>query len=198
MGMYAPFKTFLEQLKSTKPDVKIHYVVSCLNDSPPPKGEGQFITSQDPDTIQYGDSTKIRDEVEALTKNTSDMPVILIGHSYGGWASMYLTETIRPSIRISALFTLDAISTECGPFQVVMGSAPCKQAPKDLNNKLIIKRVNHWENFYQNQDSWLHSSEIPEALNHLMTYRGPHTQIDSDPNVWNLIRIGVLNLKQFD
>ncbi len=187
IGMYNNFQEFLTKVKQSRPDTNIRYLVACLGDVKPPKGQGQFITSENPDTIQHGDTTRVRDEIESLTKLSNDMKVFIVGHSYGGWMSMYLPSIISPTINIAGLFTLDPISYKCGKSQVVLGGSACKQAPKDLNNQEILQRVGLWENFYQNQDTWLHSSSIPEANNHLMKYRGPHNKVDRDPTVWNII-----------
>lgn len=192
IGMYRPFQAFLSKVKEQNAKTNIHYIVTCLPDVKPPKGQGQFISSQNPEKTQYGDTYRIRDEIEAIAKQSNDMQVYITGHSYGGWMSMFLTTNLSPTVKIKGLFTLDPISTKCGPSQVVLGGKACKQAPVEFDNKGLLARVGYWENFYQRQDAWLQSSSIPEAINHLMKYRGPHNSVDRDQAVWNMISDAIL------
>src|SRR5690606_20393332 len=131
----------------------------------------------------------VKDEIETIAKAHPKIKVFIAGHSYGGWSAMFLSEKLPATIDIQALFTLDPISPACGPFEVIFGSSDCHQAPKDLNNSAIKNRLQAWVNFYQTDDSWLTSSEIPEAENHHIKYTwGPHGDLDSDSRVWKRVQ----------
>lgn len=192
MDLYKPFKNLLKEIETQRPLVQIHYVVGCLNSDAPPLGSGRYLTSDAPDTILSGNTAAIRSEMENLVSAHPGMPLFIMGHSYGGWMSMYLTTQLAEEVKIDALFSIDPIGIRCGPSGYLTGSPECKKAPTDLNHALIKERVEVWENIYQNQDSWLHSSEIEVANNHLLDFRGPHGQIDTDKRTWEIIRKDIL------
>lgn len=191
MGMYAPTKSLLQDLQVSYADRKIHYVISCLDTSPPPSGRAQFFTSRLPGKLYSGNTMDIAKEIETLVRTRAIGAVFLTGHSYGGWMAMYLATKLAKEVPIHGLYTVDPISPRCGPSQVIFGGEDCKQAPREFDNRAILARVNQWENFFQNQDTWLQSSEIPEASNHHIKYRGPHTSIDSDARTWEVIHASV-------
>jgi len=189
--MYAPAKSLLDELQLTYADRKIHYVISCLDTAPPPSGKTQFLTSRLPGKLYSGNTTDIKKEIETLVRTRSIGAVFLTGHSYGGWMAMHLALVLAKEVPVHGLYTVDPISPRCGPSQVIFGGAECKQAPRELDNRKIADRVGKWENFYQNQDSWIQSSSIGEARNHHIKYRGPHTNIDSDKRTWDVIHASV-------
>ncbi len=186
MNLYGPFMQLTQNLKEDQRT--IHYVVGCLKGNAPPNGQGFFVSSRSPNQTVTGNTFDVQKEIEALSKEHPDAPLYIVGHSYGGWMAMYLTLKLTATIPVRGLFSIDPISPLCGPLQVVTGNAVCKQAPKELDNLAIQKRVGHWLNFYQDQDSFLHSSGINEAENHYFQYRGPHSQIDYDSRTWDAIQ----------
>ncbi len=192
IGMYAPFKKMISSVRSADPEAQVHYLISCLNSEAPPNGKAQYLTSEDPNRVLSGNANVLMNEVERLAEGKENLAVFIAGHSYGGWLSMYLGEKLRLKAPILGLFTVDPIGPACGPMQVVFGGSACKKAPTDLNNLAIRTNVANWVNFYQNQDSWLHSGEIKEAENMHVQYRGPHTEIDSDARTWNRITTAVV------
>ncbi|MCB0405047.1 MAG: hypothetical protein KDD51_09690 [Bdellovibrionales bacterium] len=183
IGMYDQTASLVKKLSARTPNVK--YIVACLRTVAPPDGEGRYVTSEAPKDIRVGNAAKIKSVIESMsTKNT---PIFVIGHSYGGWLSMYLSTQLSDR-KLAGLFTVDPISPKtCGPVEVLLGSAGCHQSPRDLENADILKTTAHWLNFYQTDDRWLTSSEIDEAQNFHITYDDSHTAIDADDRVWTRI-----------
>jgi len=185
LAMYANFTGMLKDLKSRLPERNFHFLVSCFNSDAPPDGEALFITSEQPTVTQTGNAEAMRSQIETFAASKEGMTTFVIGHSYGGWLAMYLGQNLKLSRPIDGLFTIDPISPECGPLGYILGAAECHEAPTDLDNATIRKQTKQWTNFYQDQDGWLHSSEIAEADNVHLQYRGQHTQIDVDPRTWS-------------
>ncbi len=191
MGMYTPVKKLIDDLKVVRAERRVHYVIGCLDSAAPPKGKGQFISSRLRGKAYSGDTSDIQREIETISKSSPNAPIFLAGHSYGGWQAMYLSTRLPAAITISGLYTIDPISNKCGASEVIFGSQECRRAPREFDNLAIQKRVGDWRNLYQDQDSWIHSSEISEAKNHHIVYRGPHTEIDADERTWDLIKSSV-------
>ncbi|MEZ4752378.1 MAG: hypothetical protein R3B54_17620 [Bdellovibrionota bacterium] len=183
IGMYGQTEALVKKLSARTPKVK--YIVACLRTAAPPEGEGRYVTSDAPNDIRIGNAAKLKSVIESMsTKNT---PIFVIGHSYGGWLSMYLSTRLSDRT-LAGLFTVDPISPKtCGPVEVLIGAAGCHQSPRDLENGDIQKIAAHWLNFYQTDDRWLTSSEIAEAQNFHISYDDSHTAIDGDDRVWTRI-----------
>lgn len=184
IGMAGPFESLRQKLKGGGPEV--HYVMVCLTTSPPPDGQLQYVLSDESTATKQGTGATLMNEIERMSLEKSVEAVFVVGHSYGGWLSMYMAERLRQKGSL-LLFTVDPISTQCGPFEVVTGSKKCKQAPTDRDNAKIKAASRRWVNFYQNQDSWIQSGPVTEAENHHITYRGPHSNIDGDARTWKEI-----------
>jgi pimeloyl-ACP methyl ester carboxylesterase len=191
--MYPRFEALLKTLKTQFPQLKPIVLSGCLYRSAPPDGDVDYVISSQASKLRTGDTRSVQRELETLLKAKPGIPVFFIGHSYGAWMSMYFTQELGKNFSLQGLFTLDPIGPECGAFGVVFGSSDCHQAPTDLDNKTIKKRAATWVNFYQEEDSWLSSSEIPEAENHLIEFEwGPHSDINRDARVWKRIQEVVL------
>lgn len=172
--------------------VEVMTLFSCLNDDAPPDGEAEYVLSENRGE-HFGSTKDIRADIEAILKKNPGTAVYLIGHSYGGYMAMYLAETLAGTPNLQGLFTLDPIGPDCGALGVVFGSDACHSAPTDRDNKAIARRTATWHNFYQVEDSWLSSSEIPEAQNHHITFSwGPHGEMDTEKVVWDQIQKVVL------
>ncbi len=188
-GMYPRSEKVSQAVATKSRGLKILWIAGCLEAEAPPDGEGQFVYSDRPRSLDHGDARKLRNEIEAIAKAEPGIPVFIAGHSYGGWIGMYLADELHASVKIAGLFTVDPISPDCGPMEFVFGDSSCHRAPEDFDNKAILKRVGNWVNFYQTADSWLSSSKIPGAENHEIEFTwGPHGDIDSDPGVWKRIQ----------
>jgi hypothetical protein len=129
-------------------------------------------------------------------------PVILIGHSHGGWMALKLATRLPAAIDVRALVTLDPISplhcSVANAFSMLIGSPPpgCTQAPPDIDPAAqleITKRVGVWQHYYQTQFSRLHSGPFSTlAKERSVEVRPPgggvldtaHSTITSDEAVW--------------
>lgn len=192
IGMYDHVLSTIQKGQQ-KSYANFHYIINCLTDAPPPSGQGQYISDEDPSSRKYADADELLELILSKVDRNPDLEIVLAGHSYGGWLVMYFAENLAGKAKIAGLYTIDPISPKtCGPWGVISGAAGCHQAPKDRDNQLILENTQQWFNFYQNQDSWLTSSEIPDANDNFhIEYRGPHTQIDSDDRVWSRIQASV-------
>lgn len=194
IGMYHPFMKMFESARVTDPRMKFHYIISCFNADAPPAGPTKYIMSTEPGRVFHGNASVLMSEIERIVQG-KEASVFLAGHSYGAYQAMYLAQKLKLAGKIQGLYTVDPIGPACNAFQVVFGGKACKQAPTDLNNGLIADNVLVWQNFYQNQDAWLHSGPIAEANSNLhVKYRGPHTQIDSDDRTWTSIGTSVITV----
>lgn len=186
--MQPSFQKLIKGVKTSFPKMKIMTLAGCLDTSAPPEGEGMYVVSDFPTSLKYGDSHHVLHRIEDLLKANPGMVVYLIGHSYGGWMSMYLAQELGGKVDLRAIFTLDPIGPACGAFGVVFGDAACHSAPDDRDNRAIKKRAGAWVNFFQNEDSWLSSSEITEAENHHITFEwGAHSDISQVTSLWKRI-----------
>lgn len=119
-AMYLPFQKTLSDLKKENPSIKFHYLISCLNNAPPPDGETPFITSEDPNTTFVGNG----DEIVRRTREylgVKDSATFVIGHSYGGWLAMYVGQSLKEVNKLSGLYTIDPIGIRCDALGFIFG-----------------------------------------------------------------------------
>jgi pimeloyl-ACP methyl ester carboxylesterase len=186
------FQKFLKKIAAAYPKTQMLTLAGCLDTSAPPLGEGMYIDSENPTSLKNADSYGVKDRVEELLKKNPGMPLFLIGHSYGGWMSMFLAEELSGPPNLRGLFTIDPIGPECDALGVVLGDSACHEAPTDRNNKTIQKRAEVWANFYQDTDSWISSSAIKEAKNtHYEAEWGPHSDIAERGDLWSSLEHSV-------
>jgi pimeloyl-ACP methyl ester carboxylesterase len=183
-----------KNLQTKFPGIKITTLYACLNGDAPPDAMAEYTMSDTPRKDRLGNTRDIRAELEAIVKANPATPVYIVGHSYGGWMSMYLTQTFAGKPNFKGLFTIDPISRECGVSGVIFGGEECHSAPSDLENKNIKTRTGVWLNFFQNEDSWLTSSSVPEAdENYEIRFEwGPHSAMNADKTVWDHIETAVV------
>jgi pimeloyl-ACP methyl ester carboxylesterase len=155
-------------------------------------------------------------EVEKQLLESTDQQLVVIGHSYGGWAGMEVLERLPDTRSADLLATIDAISPKhCGIGNVAStiaqtasglgeGSAGCKQFPLDWpteRTRGLSQRSGSFWNFYQTLDSTIHSGAAEGARNQVMIYRAAddqsgygnvHRTIDNDPRVWNQLQERIL------
>ncbi len=162
----------------------------CLDTEPPPDGEVQLVLPENPRSLVYGNTLKVQNELARLARAYPDAPLIVIGHSYGAWMAMHVA--LKPAVkRLALLVTLDPIGPECGPLGVVFGDSACHNAPA-VDSRAIRQKSDKWLNFYQDDDSWLSSSEIPGAENYAVDATwGPHSEINRNARVWAVIQKAV-------
>jgi pimeloyl-ACP methyl ester carboxylesterase len=184
----------LKNLQTKVKDLQVITLYSCLNDDAPPDAEAEYVLSTSPRIDRSGNTRDIRAELEAIYKSHPEAAVYFVGHSYGGWMSMYLTQTLAGKPNLKGLFTIDPIGPECGTAGVIFGSSECHSAPSGLENKNIKSRAGVWLNFFQREDTWLTSSKVREAdENHEILFDwGPHSWINAEKKVWDRIEAAVL------
>lgn len=194
VGLYPRFQDLVKSTKSSHPELKVRYVITCFDTEPPPNAQMPFVTSEEPQRLQRGNAGNVMNVVESMENLGTRTSTILIGHSYGGFLGMYFAERLRLKNRVALLATVDPISNQCGPWEVVIGSQVCHEAPRNLRNDVILNSVGQWLNFYQTSDDWVNSGPISEAKNFFIGYRGPHSDIDTDNRTWKEIRFSVESL----
>lgn len=188
--MYPSFQKMLAALTKSDPNLAPIVLSGCLDTDPPPSGEVQMVLPERTRNLVYGDTLRVQNELVRLVRENPNAPLIMIGHSYGAWMAMHLA--VKPVFkRLSLLVTLDPIGPECGPMGVVFGDSACHNAPP-VDSKAIRQKSDRWINFYQDEDSWLSSSEIPHAENFAVDATwGPHSEINRNPRVWSVIQKAV-------
>jgi hypothetical protein len=192
MKMVPPFLKMLSAVSKVDPAFTPLVITGCLDTDPPPSGYAQFVVPDRPKNVVYGPTSKLQSELTRMVLANPDAPIVFIGHSYGAWMAMHLA--LKPAFkRIALLVTLDPIGPECGPLGVVFGDSACHNAPTDLDNRSIGRKSDKWINFYQEDDSWLSSSEIAGAENYAVDVTwGPHSDINRNTRVWSVIQKAVI------
>lgn len=157
------------------PYVRPRWVIACHDKA----GYLYYRSAQSPSLrrIAYQNLRPLVAAVEAETGDRSQHPVIVAGHSHGGWAAMQLALQLKPKIRLRRLLTIDPISaSKCRPrtyWDLLTGGPDgvyafqaCLEAPSDITpvqRQKIINRIpnNSWQHFYQRNFLPLHSSAFP-------------------------------------
>jgi hypothetical protein len=132
-------------------------------------------------------------------------PLILAGQSHGGWTAMKAVLHMKRNVDV--LNTADPISVvncHAAAFSAstightILGFKPwdgCTKAPEDLrpDYKEIAAKTGRWNNFYQTETKFLHSSKIHAAdFNQRLTFDGwsmnpfrGHAWTEGDARVWD-------------
>jgi hypothetical protein len=140
-----------------------------------------------------------------IESESAGRPLILAGQSHGGWTAM--KAVLHMKRRVDLLNTADPISvTNCHAAafsastvgHTILGFKPwngCTEAPLDLrpHYKEIAAKTGHWNNFYQTETKFLHSSKIQAAdFNQKLTFDGwsmnpfrGHAWTEGDSRVWD-------------
>lgn len=184
MGMFDSFIALRDQL-ATDTDQTIPYFVTCYNSG---ASKLFYQISQEEGLTRTGTMEKVIQDLLSLIDKTTDVRVILTGHSYGGWLALKTTLALaEKGVHNFGLFTVDAISRLNCTWE---NPANCTSAPNDITSaeydKIAITSE-HWANFYQTQTFFLHSSAISQAGQNTKIAT-THSQIDSHTTVWNHIQ----------
>ncbi len=133
--------------------------------------------------VTVGSNGKLADNGlwDLIRTEAGKRPVILIGHSYGGWLATQAALNLDPAVKVKGIVTIDPISRVHCPvssfaagvgirtFNYVRGIAPpppvagCVSAPSDVDEdaqKKITARTEFSLNIYQKSQSTLHSDEL--------------------------------------
>jgi hypothetical protein len=190
MGLFDPFEKVLEKLNSQNGE-EVPFLVSCYNSG---ASKLYYITSDSDGQVKEGLQPDLTDDLSRLVETAANPGLMIAGHSYGGWLALQTAISLKDKAKLSALFSIDAISrVEC-TFASPMN---CTSAPKDISRSqyaAIGASTTHWLNFYQTDTFYLHSSAIAGAT-HNIRVSAPHVGIDSDETVWTNIN-QVVDLEQ--
>lgn len=181
MDMYAPFAAMAERLGRDNGFV-VDWLVSCHESD----AAVHYVSSTAPDSRLTMTIAQVPDKLATLQRAGEPRPMVLAGHSYGGWLVMKTGLALPADVPTAAFVTIDPISRETCSITRPSG---CTQAPTDVTGPQRAQlrgRVRAWHNFYQTRTGLLHSSAIPEASGNDQLDQ-PHTGIDTDPAVWRKI-----------
>lgn len=158
------------------------YLVSCYS----PLDFLAFKSNKAGQSVRFGSSNTYIKQAKELIESES-RPVIIIGHSYGGWLAMKTVLALKPSVSLRGLVTIDPISRVHCKYTQPEG---CMQAPQDFTRsekQMIQKRTRYWGNFFQTMTPYLHASAIDEADENIQVNTS-HSAIDSNVEVWEQIQ----------
>ena len=177
MGMWDNFLKLRTKIATAR-DVNINYVVSCYENS---KSTVHFVTSEAPDTVISLEYEGYLVELDRLARERPIAKTFITGHSYGGWLA--LKTTLESNLSTTYLYSNDPISRKTCSFSSPSG---CTSAPTDISKDHyaeIAEKTDSWENYYQTQTWYLHSSKISQADKNVKVGTS-HTSIDDHEPFW--------------
>lgn len=128
--------------------------------------------------------------------------LVVIGHSYGGWAVIKAAAALAGEMDVAYLATIDPVSTSACPPAAYLEAdepfGPCTVAPAELAADFVKLREAGvvWVQFYQDRYAFIRSTPIAEATQNLyLTYPNlsdfwawqAHALMDGDPRVWDVL-----------
>jgi hypothetical protein len=187
-GLYESFKILMDRMASDGLQKPEYFAACHYNGSE----DMAFVSSWDQE-VQYDRS---EDEVRrAILKKRSEIQqsqAIIVGHSFGGWIAMSLVSELTQSKAMGQLYTLDPISKiECSFFS----PDGCNSAPGDFqqtDRQKMTRNSTQWQNYYQEQSFFIHSSSIEEADRNFYVDLD-HTDMDQDSEAWEAIYQGTIS-----
>ena len=170
-----------ELKKANKGDPK--YLVSCFGTAP---NTVYYSTSEYPKFTQFASLSDFTAKVNQQVAKTTNAQVRIVGYSYGGWTAMKVAKDmeLKDAAKITSLVTIDPISVpNCTPNDFVgsldtQAAKGCTEAPSDFTSDDVAKikgRAKVWSNFYQTDQTILHSGEIAGSDNTKLTLSPPST-----------------------
>ena len=156
--------------KNNKPNPM--YVVSCYSFDP---SKIYYSTSDDPKKLLTSSVPDFIKKFKDMVATVTNPDVFVVGYSYGGWTSMKLASELNESTALMGLVTIDPISmvncTTSSFLNSLFNQNPekgCTEPPSDFGTATITAIENHaktWLNFYQEDQTVLHSGPIDVAQN---------------------------------
>ena len=163
-------KVLAEAKKNNKPEPS--YVVSCYTTDP---SKIYYSTSADPKKLLNSSVPDFIKKFKGMVATITNPDAFVVGYSYGGWTSMKLVSELDESTNLMGLVTVDPISmvncTTTGFLNTFFGGMPaqgCTESPSDFTTETIMGIENNaktWLNFYQEDQTILHSGPIDVAQN---------------------------------
>jgi len=156
--------------KNNKPNPM--YVVSCYSFDP---SKIYYSTSADPKKLLNSSVPDFIKKFKDMVATVTNPDAFVVGYSYGGWTSMKLVSELDESTNLMGLVTIDPISmvncTTSNFFNSLFNTSPekgCTESPSDFRTETITGIESHaktWLNFYQEDQTVLHSGIIEVAQN---------------------------------
>ena len=203
MRTYAPMMNMLNNLEVSLGEA-LPYMAICLDNS---VEFMKFYRSDKPDHLYNLPLRSVYDTLYDMAREQG-RPLVLTGHSFGGWFAMDMARHKPDDIFIDLIATLDPISpVNCNPSDfadslwssfsgnsVAIGG--CTEAPADFTvgeRNLVRESTLSWVNYYQTEN-WtvLKSSAIPEShenyqvtVNDWSDLWNSHSKLGENSFVWN-------------
>jgi len=185
--------------------VQLRYVAGCFDKS----GTLYTRSSTNPHRDREMSPQQAGLELRSEILKTQSKSLVAIGHSYGGWLAMTVSESSADIAHIKSLITIDPISpNHCYPSIVAaallgelatgvnMQSRGCSTFPQDWPRsraQLLRTHTNDWFNFYQDRDDVVHSGAAPATMlnfnvpfeHNMAAFGRAHMAVDTDARVWH-------------
>jgi pimeloyl-ACP methyl ester carboxylesterase len=205
MGTYRLAKDLVGRLESNFE--KVPYIFTCFQFQKSWDGnKARAITSETgTDVLLYSLEELVAATLELKEKYGSN-EIIVIGHSQGASLGMELVSVLPKDIKAKVLVTLDPISRERCNYWVMAGafvtfdpSEECTKFPSEISSftqELIRSKLDRdrgqWENWYQQDFSFLHSGEAGYADKNVeVIYDGwdifAHQYVYASEEVWQRV-----------
>lgn len=182
------FKNYTQKISPSSADWDgpADYIISCFHAN---ANKVDMVSSLDQNQIDTLDRSEVTTYL--LQRIHPLQPIIIVGHSYGGWLSMISASVlISAGFHLIALITIDAISPLDCNFRKKEG---CSRAPQDIPAQTLYKisaNTENWLNFYSssgkrniNSTFPLKSSSISAA--HVNIPKDlSHNEIIQDDSIW--------------
>lgn len=195
----------------------IHYkiVATCYGKF---SGDMSIFLSWQPEKLFSGNPKQLSDFLYKISQQKEDpTSIYIMGHSYGGWLGLAVASYFPKGTALNGLMSIDAISKiNCRPVELIwsylrssLGTWPhqgCVEAPSDFSMSDLnhIKELSGWwENYFENQSIYLHSTAIKHADNFVVNFEvngpfeifDPHRKIFFDSRVWGRIEKKLLEFR---
>jgi hypothetical protein len=197
MNLNKMFSVFIKQMESRSQGQAVKSIIACHSAD---TSNVKFVQSTSPANLQIGSHPELYQVIASFSQSTNS-PVVLLGHSYGGSYVMQAAMAIPTQVRINHLVTIDPISPVHCPADVfikatgsrisqILGKDSterskylgCQEAPREFNQaqlQQIRERVGWWQNYYQSDLlSILRSAAIAPACNQSVSHKSISTFIN--------------------
>jgi hypothetical protein len=205
MGTYDLAKDLVENLETKFDDVP--YIFTCFQFQKSWDGhKARAITSETGNEVSLFSLEELASATIELKEKYNSNQIIIIGHSQGASLGMELVSVLPDDIQAKVLITLDPISREKCNYWVMAGAfvtfdpfEECTQFPSEISNftqEMIRAKLNKdkgmWENWYQQDFSFLHSGEAGYADKNVeVIYDGwdifAHQYVYASEEVWQRV-----------
>ena len=205
MGTYDLAKGLVDRLESSFE--KVPYIFTCFQFQKSwDRYKARAITSETGKEVFLYSVEELVDSTLELKEKYDSNEIIIIGHSQGASLGMELVSVLPKDIKAKVLMTLDPISREhcnywvmAGAFVTFSPSEECTQFPSEIGSftqELIRSKLDQdqglWENWYQQDFSFLHSGDTAYADKNVEVIHDgwdvfAHQYVSGSDEVWERI-----------